>query len=243
MMVHVLMMILLVYSAVSFYYTNTVNPGQLTDAHPNIAVWKKLYEQTLEAFAKDGDESAIPQLCHTCHIARPPRSKHDRYTHACVLLFDHHCPFVGNTVGLYNYKYFYQFLVGITLYLIGHSILLGIYCSRQPTTPVVTLVIGIFLSAQCFLSGGMLIYHTQLLYVNLTTNEHLNLKRYDYFWESADGGKRFHNPWNRGCYWNFVDRWNPSDASFLVQDPQYQSLLRNEPSGASSLESADHNIV
>ena len=49
-------------------------------------------------------------LCHSCHIVRPTRSKHCRVLNKCILLFDHHCPFVGTTIGLYNYRYFYAFV-------------------------------------------------------------------------------------------------------------------------------------
>jgi len=58
------------------------------------------YEDTLESLAKDGCErnDADLSLCHSCHIAKPLRSKHCRVLNKCVLLFDHHCPFVGKFI-------------------------------------------------------------------------------------------------------------------------------------------------
>lgn len=66
-----------------------------------IAYWRKLYEDTLEAYADESKHESLQsvQLCHTCHLAKPPRSKHDRYSQSCVLLFDHMCPFTGKPIG------------------------------------------------------------------------------------------------------------------------------------------------
>ena len=66
---------------------------------------RNLYEETLESFASDSEHSDINAavelerlpLCHSCHIARPHRSKHCRVLNRCVVMFDHHCPFVGES--------------------------------------------------------------------------------------------------------------------------------------------------
>jgi hypothetical protein len=181
-------------------------------------------------------------LCHTCHIVRPPRSKHDRFTRKCVLLFDHHCPFVGNTVGLYNYKWFYLFCLSMTLSLAGFWIGLILYVKRSQTTPWSILLVGMFMGVHILMSGGMLLYHTQLMMVNLTTNEHVNVGRYDYFWEtlppSTNSGttaprRKYRNPWARGSYWgNILERFQPGDHSFMLPktDEEHASLMRNQNS-------------
>ena len=49
----------------------------------------------------------IHNLCHTCRVRKPLRSKHCKIQRKCVNKFDHFCPFVFNTVSRDNYKYFW----------------------------------------------------------------------------------------------------------------------------------------
>jgi ankyrin repeat protein len=89
-------MVLYVCGLYSFVVTSSMNPGRIDSSFPHLNKWRQLYESTLEQYASSSAPVAsLPQLCHTCHIARPLRSKHDRFTDSCILLFDHHCPYVG----------------------------------------------------------------------------------------------------------------------------------------------------
>ncbi len=49
-------------------------------------------------------------FCKKCRIPRPPRTHHCHVCKRCVLHMDHHCPWVGQCVGLYNYRYFVLFM-------------------------------------------------------------------------------------------------------------------------------------
>ena len=47
----------------------------------------------------------------TFHLYRPPRAHHCRVSNVVVDRFDHFCPWMGNTIGARNYRWFLWFLV------------------------------------------------------------------------------------------------------------------------------------
>eukprot|EP01016_Furgasonia_blochmanni_P050238 TRINITY_DN772_c0_g1_i3.p1 TRINITY_DN772_c0_g1~~TRINITY_DN772_c0_g1_i3.p1 ORF type:complete len:293 (+),score=43.25 TRINITY_DN772_c0_g1_i3:529-1407(+) len=63
------------------------------------------------------------RYCSKCLMIKPPRCHHCRLCNRCILKMDHHCPWVANCIGFYNYKYFMNML------LYGSLILIFITCS------------------------------------------------------------------------------------------------------------------
>ena len=143
------------------------------------------------------------------------------------MLFDHQCPFVGNTIGLYNYKWFYMTLFFMTWCCVTFAITLSIYLQRRFSWFI--CIFGLYLSAFILFGGGMLVYHTQLSLLNLTTNEHINVSRYNYL--KGERGE-YKNPFFRGWLNNFLSRFHPSPLDYTLRRPpttqqyeQYEPLL------------------
>ena len=49
--------------------------------------------------------------CPKCNHAKPERCHHCSVCKACVLKYDHHCPYIGTCVGFRNQKFFILFLI------------------------------------------------------------------------------------------------------------------------------------
>lgn len=170
------------------------------------------------------------QLCHTTHIARPFRSKFDRFTGCCIEVFDHHCPFVGASIGMNNYPYFFLFCWTMVGYMMGFWVLLIKYTLRTEKVTTFWLLVGGFSGLHILFPIGMVIYHTQLVWMQLTTNEHINARKYDYLWRRTrgqqDGGmmKEYYNRWDRGGWNNMYYRLVAPSAEALYLSPGSGSL-------------------
>ncbi|KAJ8598074.1 hypothetical protein CTAYLR_005567 [Chrysophaeum taylorii] len=125
---------------------------------------------------------AAANLCSTCLIEKPPRSKHDPTLGKCVRRFDHFCPYVANVIGEQNYLYFYLFLVFVVLAIAFHLFLViprlaWLSCQEGPRICVTSkdhapLLLGTLLAILhiCWVAA-LCGVHTSLICRDVTTYE------------------------------------------------------------------------
>eukprot|EP00754_Rhynchopus_humris_P041519 Rhum_TRINITY_DN25076_c0_g1::Rhum_TRINITY_DN25076_c0_g1_i1::g.181107::m.181107/K20028/ZDHHC2_15_20; palmitoyltransferase ZDHHC2/15/20 len=69
---------------------------------------------TVPTFWNDSVAETAPDshtICRKCNMYKPPRSHYDSATQRLVLNMDHYCPWVANTVGYFNRKFFILFVL------------------------------------------------------------------------------------------------------------------------------------
>ena len=88
----------------SYFACVLTEPGKVPDG------WTPPAEDEEAALGKSNSEK-LRRFCRKCSAWKPERCHHCSVCGRCVLKMDHHCVWVANCVGAYNYKFFLLFLL------------------------------------------------------------------------------------------------------------------------------------
>lgn len=195
------------------FKTGCMDPGILLRQEPDEEYRSGRKNKTKEVIVHG--HRVLVRYNETCHFYQPPRAHHCSVNDNCIEKFDHHCPWVGTTIGRRNYRWFLLFIFSASLLcmFVCATGVLSVFAEYRELqdqkksgekldmrhaiqeAPAAVALAGY--TALFFLFvGGLSIFHMYLVSTNQTTYENF---RYGY--------DRTANPYDEGCMRNCWQVW------------------------------------
>lgn len=215
------------------YRTGCMDPGILPRQEPDEEARMGQKPKGKEVMVNG--HKVMVRYNETCHFYQPPRAHHCSVNDNCVEKFDHHCPWVGTTIGLRNYRWFLMFIFTastLCIYVCVTSVLTiklefdqlrDESKDKEESKPSVSeafreapaaVALASYTALFFLFVGGLSFFHMYLVSTNQTTYENF---RYGY--------DRSANPYDQGCLRNWASVWciptPPSKVDFRAYvDPR-----------------------
>jgi len=156
------------------------HPGDIPDDDPMWAYTgdgrsdaNQMASINLQEMKKSGDR----RHCKWCGKYKPDRCHHCRVCRTCILKMDHHCPWIYNCVGFFNYKYFFLLLFYsvMDLHFIAWTMSETVVLCLDIDTPFLKMFFVFFGEALSIFLGTLIttffVFHTWLMLQAMTTIE------------------------------------------------------------------------
>lgn len=151
-------------------------------------------------------KAAERRQCDKCSAYKPPRAHHCKVCRRCVLRMDHHCLWINNCVGHWNYKAFFLLVFYATTGSVYSMVMIISSAFHNwdfsGRVPLETFYVscGIVMLALCLILGTLLGWHIYLIIRNMTTIEYYEGIRAA--WLAKKSGLSYRHPFNVGVYKN-----------------------------------------
>ena len=109
-------------------------------------------------------------MCQRCLVFKPDRTHHCRQCNKCVLKMDHHCPWVANCIGFYNYKYFlnmlfYASITSLLIVVTTYEVFISVLAYEGIDIGIAYFVVTAWILSLifCFIITGFFCFHLYLV--------------------------------------------------------------------------------
>ncbi|KAG8645273.1 hypothetical protein MANES_10G049400v8 [Manihot esculenta] len=157
------------------------------------------------------NNSSQLRQCDKCCAHKPPRAHHCRICRRCVLRMDHHCLWINNCVGYWNYKAFFILVLHATVASV-YSMKNWDFGGRIPLK-IFYAVSGALMVALSGTLGTLLGWHIYLITHNMTTIEYYEGIRAS--WLARKSGQIYRHPFDLSAYKNITMVLGPNMLKWL----------------------------
>ena len=158
-----------------------------------------------------------PRTCERCMKRKPDRTHHCRLCDQCVLKMDHHCPWIANCVGYFNYKYFFLmvFYGALSIIIFTTTFWETVYVwIHDPDASAYACFFIVLMYSLVTMLGivvtGFLSFHIYLITKNMSTIEFCEKKR------SGQQSYKEDSPWRISNYHSFQAALGPKPWAWLL---------------------------